>query len=158
MYCEHMRKRSVAFLFLFVALCNLNILGQQASQSNQAIVQQVCKAPLIEGTSESGIVGSIRMKLVPLLPKSEHIGLAVVQSDVVNAFTYNISPDHAIICLPTAMIALLADAEGELAFMIDHEVGHTLDKSCSPARDVLPFHGRSIPQSNSRSARGVLMP
>ena len=51
------------------------------------------------------------------------------QNDI-NAYAMS---DQQLVVLPTAMIEFLAGSEGELAFIIAHELGHISDRECAAA-------------------------
>ena len=53
-----------------------------------------------------------------------------------------------IVCVPVGIVRFLSDSDAELAFVIAHEIGHTLDNACRAYGD-LPASG-----SGGRSAGG----
>jgi predicted Zn-dependent protease len=55
----------------------------------------------------------------------------------------------SLICVPVAMVHFMGDAEGELAFIISHEIGHTVDDVCKTQE------GR-VAIANSRGSLGAL--
>lgn len=75
---------------------------------------------------------SIRQRLAPVLARVQgyDIHLAVVESQEINAYTFNLSPRSALICIPTGIVRFMGDAEGEMAFIYVHELGHALDDAC----------------------------
>lgn len=77
-------------------------------------------------------MGSIRQRLAPILSRVQgfEIHLAVVESNVINAWTFPIGKSSAFICIPTAMVRFMGDAEGEMAFTYAHELGHAFDNTC----------------------------
>jgi len=99
----------------------------------QQRIQQVCKATEITSGSEVDKVDNILHKLRPgreqRYPEQRHIYVALIDSNVINASTYNSSID-SLICLPIAMVHFMGDGEGELAFVLSHEIGHAVDDQC----------------------------
>lgn len=85
---------------------------------------------------------SIRERLAPVLARIQghEIHLAVVNSNVINAWDNNLSPRVSLICIPVAFVRFMGESEGELAFFYAHEIGHALDDPCkSPtARAQMP--------------------
>ncbi len=79
----------------------------------------------------------IRKKFGPLRPKEERIRTVVVQSNVVNGYTHNISAERAIICPPTATINLMDGAEAELAFIMGHKSAMCWTRPAKPYKRKL---------------------
>lgn len=48
----------------------------------------------------------------------------VIDDDTINASSY---PDRRLIVIPVGIVRFLRDSEGELAFVIGHEMGHVID-------------------------------
>ena len=71
--------------------------------------------------------------------------LAVVNRNEINAHTISVSTSQSVICLPATMAHFMG-SDGELAFVIAHELGHAVDDTCkSPdgrAHLVTPNAGR----------------
>lgn len=66
-----------------------------------------------------------------LLPMREHepkVIIALVSKDEINA-NARTSPQVSLVCVPTAMIDFMGN-EDEIAFIIAHELGHTIDSQC----------------------------
>lgn len=56
--------------------------------------------------------------------------VVLINSEVINAWTVNLDEVHAIVCIPLGLVRWQEDADGELAFIIGHELGHAWDEGC----------------------------
>jgi Zn-dependent protease with chaperone function len=128
--------------FAFVCLSVLSVLttlaqvrGTQATQrrlTREEVVERVCRAPEIRSGPEFDEVQRIERKLAPVVNRDRQrfTTIALVNSNVVNAWATNFTITNSLICVPVAMVHFMGDAEGELAFIMSHEIGHTVDDQC----------------------------
>lgn len=76
--------------------------------------------------------------------------VALANSPVINAWATNFNLNISMICVPVAMVHFMGDAEGELAFILSHEIGHTLDDRCKTEEGRLAV-------ANSRGSLGAVL-
>jgi predicted Zn-dependent protease len=84
-------------------------------------------------------------RLLPVFKSSYpnvRVVIAVTSSSVINAFaapTFGTDPTNgtrvALVCIPNEFIRFMGE-EDELAFMIAHELGHTVDEACRQRTQV----------------------
>lgn len=116
----------------FIAASLLTILVAPALAHSRPLlpdvmVQQFCHAPQITSGAEFDAITVIALRLADDNP---HLHFAVVNSSVVNAEDVNLTADVSLICVPIALVRFMGDREGELAFILGHEIGHATDKRC----------------------------
>lgn len=117
-----------AFVLLFVALP----VTSQSKHTRAEVIDHYCHAPEVTSGPEFERMETIRQRLAPILARvpGYEIHLAVVDSNVINAWENNLSPRSALICVSTALVRFMGDSEGEMAFTYAHELGHALDDTC----------------------------
>jgi predicted Zn-dependent protease len=117
--------------FIAVSLFALSIAPLSAQQPHpflpDVMVQHFCHASQINSGAEFDEVTVVAQRLADDNP---HIHVAVTDSPLINAFEVNLSADASVICMPVALAHFMADKEGELAFIMGHEIGHATDKRC----------------------------
>ncbi len=104
----------------------------QSPPSRAEIVQYYCHAPEITAGPEVDRIKSIEARLGPVLARIQgpRILVAVVDSEVINAWNSNLNSRESLICMPVAMIRFMGESEGEMAFIFAHETGHAVDSTC----------------------------
>ena len=58
------------------------------------------------------------------------IPIVLIDSGVINAWTARMDGRRSVVCIPLALVEWQQGADGELAFIVGHEIGHALDNSC----------------------------
>ena len=113
---------------LFVCLPSTS----QTRHTRAEIIEHYCHAPEVTSGPEFQRMVSIRQRIGSVLARvpGYDIHLAVVESQEINAYTFNLAPRSALICIPTAIVRFMGDSEGEMAFIYAHELGHALDDPC----------------------------
>lgn len=69
---------------------------------------------------------------------------------MINAWATNFNMTDSLICMPVAMVHFMGDAEGELAFILSHEIGHTVDDQCKTEQGRLAV-------AQSRGSLGAML-
>ncbi len=120
------------FLCVIVLLCFALPVSSQTKHTRAEIVEHFCHAPEVTSGPEFERMVSIRQRLAPILVRvpGYEIHVAVVGSNVINAWENNLNPRVALICVPTTFVRFMGDGEGEMAFIYAHELGHALDDTC----------------------------
>lgn len=135
--CYQPLRRAVSIVFT-VCLAPLLVsmaFGQaQPKLTREQAIEKVCGAPEVTSGPSLDEIKHIEQKLgtVVLAPAlAQHrIRVVVVSSNVINAWTVRFNMSDSLICVPDAMAHFMGDAEGELAFILSHEIGHALDDQC----------------------------
>lgn len=80
-------------------------------------------------------MAAIRQRLAPILSQVQgfEIHLAVVDSAEINASEHDLNAKSALVCIPTGIVRFMGEAEGEMAFVYAHELGHAFDNTCKSA-------------------------
>jgi beta-barrel assembly-enhancing protease len=112
-------------------------------------VLHFCGAPLVTSGEEFERVSRIARRLSAELPQQE-VDIVLIDSRVVNAWTVNLPRRPSLVCIPTGLVRWQTDADGELAFIIGHELGHARDESCKTRS------GRARLASRSHSLAAIL--
>ncbi len=94
---------------------------------SRAVVRSRCKAPPLSSGPEFDQVAAISQRLDQ---SSRHIYFVVANNPVVNAWEVELSQNESLVCIPVALIRFLDNNEGQLAFVLGHEIGHAVDESC----------------------------
>lgn len=151
-----MRSTGLLFALLFASTTFAQVVRAAQSQqqlTQEQIVEQVCKAPEIKSGPEYDKLARVLQKLSVVANRdTEHRQyVAAVNSDVINAFTFNPRGNTkvSLICVPNAMVRFMGDGDGELAFIVAHELGHAVDDVCKTAEGRLAI-------ANSRGSLGAL--
>lgn len=119
----------VAIVLLFSAP---NPMAAQSAYIHAQLAQRLCHAPEITSGPEFDKMEAIHTRIEPVLSNvPEHdIDVAVVASGVINAWDVHLAPRSDFLCMPVAMVRFMGDGQGELAFIVAHELGHALDDAC----------------------------
>lgn len=107
--------------------------AQSFAQEDRAdLVQRLCHAPEITSGPEFDRMEAIHTRIQPVLANAPQndIDVALVQSTEINAHTNFLGPRSSLLCIPVAIVRFMGDSEGEMAFVIAHELGHALDQAC----------------------------
>jgi predicted Zn-dependent protease len=107
-------------------------LTSQTRHTRSEAIEHFCHAPEVSSGPEYERMVSIRQHLAPVMEQVQghQIDLAVVDSEVFNAWANFPTKRLTLICVPTAFGRLMGDGEGEMAFFYAHEIGHALDDTC----------------------------
>ena len=112
------------------------------AELSDTTIRHYCLGREIKSGAEFDEVASITKRLAVVDPR---IRVAVAMNPMINAWEV---PGTALICVPVAFVHFM-ESDGELAFMIGHEMGHAIDKRCDdPA---------SRAQIADQSASGALL-
>ncbi len=145
--------KSAVFLclaLLFVPAVQSQVSTQPARLTKEQLVQQVCRGSEITRGEEFDIFHRAFAKLAPIIQHDPHmVYMALADNNEINAWAVNFDMTHSMICVPVAMVHFMGDAEGELAFIIAHEIGHTVD-------DVCKTQSGRVAVANSRGSLGAL--
>jgi predicted Zn-dependent protease len=121
-----------AFLAGFVLFVFALPVSSQTTHTRAETIEHFCHAPEVTSGPEFQRMVSIRQRLAPVLARvpGYNIHPVVVESQEINAYTFNLAPRTALVCIPTGIVRFMGDAEGEMAFIYAHELGHALDDPC----------------------------
>ena len=111
---------------------------EQIKETMEFSSGKYCGAPWADGTPEGTRVKQLLPKLGPTFHRQYHgeaITFLVVKSSTINAWTFMGNP-RSFICIPTGMIDFLS-SDGELAFVMSHEIGHGVDEACKSQKKDL---------------------
>jgi Zn-dependent protease with chaperone function len=103
------------------------VLAQSSLFLPDAMVQQYCSASQVTSGADFDKVTAIALRLAATNPD---IHIAVANSSLINAWEVDISSETSLICIPVALVHFMEGEEGELAFILAHEVGHAIDDRC----------------------------
>ena len=104
----------------------------QLPQTRAQLVQRFCRASEVTIGPELEEVRRIQGRLGATLQghmSGHRVHVAVVNSNEINAHHIPLSMSESVICLP-ASLAHFMGSDGELAFVIAHELGHAMDDTC----------------------------
>ena len=148
-----MKATALAWIILAGTCC---IAFSQVSRptskpSKEQVIEKVCKAPEISSGAEFDELRRVEQKLGAVISqdRQHRVYIALVNSDVINAWATNFNMTDSLICIPVAMVHFMGDAEGELAFILSHEIGHTVDDQCKTEQGRLAV-------AQSRGSLGAL--
>jgi Zn-dependent protease with chaperone function len=130
---------------IVLALVVLCAAGMAQSLPDTMVRHFCGGAPLATGT-EFDLIAAIAKRLKVNDPR---IQIALVQSSVINAWEVEPYANLSLICLPVAMVSFMSTSEGELAFVVAHEISHATDEQCKSHRDRARL--------SSQSPRGTLL-
>jgi Zn-dependent protease with chaperone function len=119
-------------IFVAASLLAFSILPALAQSANSllppdAMVRHFCGAAQLSSGAEFDEVAAIAQRLAVANPR---IHIAVADSPVINAWDVELSTNISLICVPSGMVHFMGDTEGELAFILAHEIGHAIDFRC----------------------------
>jgi Zn-dependent protease with chaperone function len=115
-----------------------------------AAVQHFCGAPQLSSGVEFDEGTAIAARLAVADPR---IHIAVAHSPVINAWDVELSTDVSLICVPSGLVHLMGNEEGQLAFILAHEIGHAIDLRCKS----LIGRARVADQSRSGAILAILV-
>jgi Zn-dependent protease with chaperone function len=95
-----------------------------------------CGAPWAPDSSQRARLQQVLPRLLPALQRQyqgQIVTWLVVKSATINAWTLPGEP-NSFICMPTGMVDFLS-SDGELAFVMGHEIGHAVDEACKTRRN-----------------------
>ena len=123
----------------------------QQQLSQEQIIERVCKGPEIKSGAEYDKLTRVlhRLSVIVNQDTQHHSYVALANSDVINAWAVNANMATSLVCVPVAMVRFMGDGDGELAFIVAHEIGHTVDDTCKTAEGRLAV-------ANSRGSFGAL--
>jgi predicted Zn-dependent protease len=150
-----MQARLVVCALMF--LWSLTATAQNQTPSDKAalreqIVEKVCRGSEVRSGPELEELHRVMQKLGPIinLDKQHRTFVALANNNEINAWATNFNMTDSMICVPVAMVHFMGDAEGELAFILAHEVGHTIDDVCKTQQGRLAV-------ANSRGSLGAML-
>jgi predicted Zn-dependent protease len=103
------------------------VLAQIPPLLPDVMVEQFCHASQITDGTEFDALTATALRLAHA---SRHIHFAVINSPLINAWDVNLSAGVSLICIPAALVQFMGGEDGELAFILAHEIGHATDKRC----------------------------
>lgn len=143
--------RLILFCIVFIPVSGA--FGQESAQNRLTkaqVIQQVCRGSEITSGPDFDTFRAAFSKLAPTIQEDPHVVyIALADNNEINAWATNFDMTHSMICVPVAMVHFMGDAEGELAFIIAHEIGHTVD-------DVCKTESGRLAVANSRGSLGAL--
>jgi Zn-dependent protease with chaperone function len=116
----------------------------------ERMLRRYCEAPPIFTGPEVEQVAAIASRLGTANPR---ITIVVSNSLLLNAWDVELSADSSLICIPIGLVHFMRSAEGELAFILGHEIGHAADNRCKS----LSARARVADQSGAGIALGILL-
>jgi Zn-dependent protease with chaperone function len=125
--------RSLIAISLFAILA-APVAAQPGPLLPDVMVQQFCQASQVASGAEFDAITAVALRLAEASP---HIHVAVIDSPLVNAWDVNLSAGVSLICIPVGLVQYMGGAEGELAFILGHEIGHATDKHCKSLKGRL---------------------
>jgi Zn-dependent protease with chaperone function len=135
-----------AFLFVFSALYAL-AQPSYTPLSLDPMVRHFCGAPQVSSGAEFDEVAAIARRLGVANP---HIHVAVANTPVINAWDVQLSADASPVCVPVGLIYFMGKTEGELAFIIAHEIGHATDDRCKTLSGRASVANHAVPRTVTR--------
>ena len=110
-------------------------------------IRKSCRAVEVTSGPEFENVHRIQRRLESVVhhDRPRHIYIAVIDSKDINAWDHNFGMNESMICIPTAFVHFMGDAEGEMAFFVAHEMGHALDDTCKTANGRAQVAARANP-------------
>lgn len=91
------------------------------------LIRRYCEAPRVSSGAEVEQVAAIALRLGVANP---HIVIVVSNSPHLNPWDVEAIADTSLICVPAGLVRFMVNEEGELAFMLGHEIGHATDGRC----------------------------
>lgn len=110
-----------------------------APATARQIVQKGCGAAELTSGPERALLTRIQKRLGPVIKvDGRHIiYVALARSNAINSWELSLDATHFLVCIPVAMVRFMSGTEGELAFVVSHELGHALDDLCRTAEGRL---------------------
>lgn len=144
--------KSAAFVCLALLIAHGAFAQQPAKLTKEQVIEKVCKAPEIRAGAELDEMRRVEEKLGTVLnqDKQHRTYIALVESNVINAWATNFNMNVSMICVPVAMVHFMGGDEGELAFILSHEIGHTVDDQCKTQEGRLAI-------AESRGSLGAML-
>src|SRR5713101_2164915 len=141
----------VCLILLFVSAAFAQTSAQQNQLTKEQLVQQVCRGPEITSGAEFDTFRRAVQNVGQVISRDrQHLTyIALANNNEINAWAVNFDMTHSMICVPVAMVNFMGDAEGELAFIVAHEIGHTVD-------DVCKTQAGRVGVANSRGSLGAV--
>jgi predicted Zn-dependent protease len=103
------------------------------------VVERACHGPEIRTGGEQQELAHIEQRLRRVIKAdgSHFFHVVLTRNATINAWEVPVDSTHHLVCVPVTMVHLMGDAEGELAFVVAHEIGHALDDLCRSTRGRL---------------------
>ncbi len=113
---------------VLLAFLSVPALAQSADSLPipDSLFLRYCEAPRVSSGAEVERVAAITRRLGVANP---HITVAVTYSARLNAWNVKQSSSDSLICVPMGLVRFMG-SEGELAFILGHEIGHASDDRC----------------------------
>ena len=115
-----------AFLLVFSSVPALAQFAGRPPISDQLFLRY-CEAPQISSGAEVEKVAAITHRLGVADPR---IAIVVSNSPRLNAWNVKVYTDSSLICVTAGLVHFMDGNEGELAFILGHEIGHAADDRC----------------------------
>ena len=130
-----MERSIVLWLILGLAApagAQANASSTQIATPGPEIIESVCRGGEIASGPAYDQMVRIKQRLGSVLKANtgHHIRVALVTGNVINAWNADLNPSQSLVCIPISMVVFMSGAEGELGFIVSHEVGHALDDAC----------------------------
>jgi predicted Zn-dependent protease len=124
--------RTYALLFLLYLGLGCTLIQAQDGLSRDQMVQRFCHGSEITSGPEFNRMEAIHTRLQPVLENAPEndIDVALVANNTINAWEVRLGPHSGLLCMPVAMVRFIGQSEGEMAFIVAHELGHALDEAC----------------------------
>ncbi len=129
--------------------------GAQAQQGREQLVQRFCGASELTSGPEVDAIRRIKGRFGPIVArdKGHRIFVAMIPSNEINAYHQPMNMRDSVICVPSVMAHFMG-GDGELAFILGHEVGHAMDDICKTAEGRAQMATRMSPLA---ALRGMLL-
>jgi predicted Zn-dependent protease len=117
----------VVLLLVSAALAQNGATPAQQQAAKEQIIQKLCRGQEITTGPEFDELHHVVQRLGTVInqDKQHRTFIALADNNEINAWATNFNMTDSMICVPVAMIHFMGEAQGELAFIIAHEVGHT---------------------------------
>lgn len=134
-----MRSAALLVALLSLAASALAQAHGQPVMSDRLLIQRDCRgAPVTVGPERAELDRIERRLLGAIKPDASHrIRIALSRARTINAWEVPVDSTRYLVCVPVPMVHFMGEAEGELAFVVAHEIGHALDDVCRTRRGRL---------------------
>jgi hypothetical protein len=131
--------------------------------SNVPALAQACDSPalsdhMIRRYCEAERVSTgAEVELVTAVAPRRGFGNPRITIAVLNAWVVEVSTDSSLICVPAGLVHFMRSHEGELAFILGHEIGHATDDRCkrlSGSAKVADQSGPAMAQETEQGTSG----